>query len=101
MEEALDIRVSIPPADMRFFKELVSKMGWHTETREDILRKHIASRPKKVKLSDKDIVAEVSATRKKRVDPLVSCLLNSPLVGSGIDLENIRSVHPERRDVVL
>jgi len=63
MESALDIRVSVPPADVRFFKEFVAKMGWHIETKEDVLRKYIASRPKNVKLSDEDIVAEVCAVR--------------------------------------
>ena len=63
MESALAIRVNIPPSDVRFFKELVTKMGWGVEMKESILRKYIASRPKGVKLSDKDIVAEVCAVR--------------------------------------
>ncbi|MCL1856764.1 MAG: hypothetical protein FWF84_03865 [Kiritimatiellaeota bacterium] len=63
MEAVLDIRVNIPRSDVRFFKELVTKMGWGVEAKEDTLRKYIASRPKGVKLSDKDIMAEVCAVR--------------------------------------
>ena len=63
MESILDIRVSIPPTDERFFRELVAKMGWRVETKKNILRKYAASRPKNVELSDKDIMAEVRAVR--------------------------------------
>ena len=66
MESALDIRVSIPPSDVRFFKELVTKMGWGVETKESVLRKYIAERPKEVKLSDRDIMAEVCAVRYRK-----------------------------------
>jgi len=63
MGSALDIQVSIPPADVRFFKELVAKMGCQIETKEDVLRKYVASRPKNVKLSDKDIMEAVYSVR--------------------------------------
>ena len=63
MEAVLDMRVNIPLSDVKFFRELVTKMGWGVETKENALRKYIASRPKDVRLSDKDIMAEVCAVR--------------------------------------
>jgi len=48
---------------MRFFRELVTKMGWVAETKESALQKFIASRPKNVKLTDEDILSEVYAVR--------------------------------------
>jgi len=64
MEAVLeDVRLNIPKADMRFFKELVNKMGWVVETKEDTLRKYIASRPRGVKLSEEEILSEVYAVR--------------------------------------
>ena len=58
MESVLDIRLNVPKSDMRFFRELAVKMGWEVETREGFLRKCAASRPKDVKLSDKDVLPE-------------------------------------------
>ena len=63
METALDIRLNIPKSDFRFFQELVVKMGWKAETKENALRKYIASRPKGVKISDNEILSEVRAVR--------------------------------------
>ena len=63
MEAVLNMQVNIPSSDANFFKELVTKMGWGIETKETALRKYIAGRPKDVKLSDKDIMAEVRAVR--------------------------------------
>ena len=63
MESVLGIRLNIPKSDMRFFRELVSKMGWEAETKQSALQKYIASRPKNVKLSDQDILSEVYAVR--------------------------------------
>ena len=63
MESLLDIRVSIPPTDARFLKQLAAKMGWRTETKESFMRKYAASRPKNVNLSDKDITEELYAVR--------------------------------------
>ena len=63
METVLDVRLNIPKSDMRFFKELVTKMGWVVETKESALHKYIASRPKNIKLSDEEILSEVYAVR--------------------------------------
>ncbi|MDY9920167.1 MAG: hypothetical protein U2P89_15055 [Proteiniphilum sp.] len=58
-----DVRLIIPKADMRFFRELADKMGWSFEVKEDTLKKYIASRPKDVRLSDEEILSEVEAVR--------------------------------------
>ena len=63
MESVLDVRLNIPKSDIRFFRELVDKMGWVADTKESALQKYIASRPKNVKLSDNDILTEVYAVR--------------------------------------
>ena len=63
MEQVLGVRLNIPKSDVRFFKELVSKMGWVFETKESVLQKYIASRPKNVELSDEEILSEVYAVR--------------------------------------
>lgn len=55
--------LSIPKSDMKFFKELAKKMGWDIDIREDFLKDYIASRPKKVNLSEEDILAELNAIR--------------------------------------
>lgn len=55
--------LSIPKSDIKFFKELAKKMGWNIDIREDFLKDYIASRPKKVNLSEEDILAELNATR--------------------------------------
>ena len=66
MEAVLNVRLNIPKSDMRFFRELVTKMGWDADTKESALQKYIASRPKNVKLSDEDILSEVYAVRYKK-----------------------------------
>jgi len=63
METVFDVRLNIPNSDMRFFRELATKMGWAIETKESALQKYIASRPKNVKLSDEEILSEVYAIR--------------------------------------
>ena len=55
--------LSIPKSDIKFFKELAKKMGWDIDIREDFLKDYIASRPQKVNLSEKEILAELNATR--------------------------------------
>lgn len=55
--------LSIPKSDIKFFKELAKKMGWDIDIREDFLKEYIASRPKKVNLTEKEILAELNATR--------------------------------------
>jgi len=63
MEAVLDVRLNIPKTDIRFFRELVTKMGWVVETKESALQKYIASRPKNANLSDEEILSEVYAVR--------------------------------------
>lgn len=55
--------LSIPKSDIKFFKELAKKMGWDIDIREDFLKDYIASRPKKVNLSEEEILAELNAIR--------------------------------------
>ena len=57
------IFLSIPKSDIKFFKELVKKMGWDIDIREDFLKDYIASRPKRVNLSEEEILAELNAIR--------------------------------------
>ena len=53
----------IPKSDIKFFKELAKKMGWDIDIREDFLKDYIASRPKKVNLSEEEILAELKTIR--------------------------------------
>lgn len=55
--------VNIPSSDWRLFKELVRKMGWQVQTREDLLDSFIKSRPAKSPLSEDEIMDEVKAVR--------------------------------------
>lgn len=55
--------LSIPKSDIKFFKELTKKMGWDIDIREDFLKDYIASRPKRVNLSEEEILAELNAIR--------------------------------------
>ena len=55
--------LSIPKSDIKFFKELAKKMGWDIDIREDFLKDYIASRPKRVNLSEEQILAELNAIR--------------------------------------
>ena len=55
--------LSIPKSDIKFFKELAKKMGWDIDIREDFLKDYIASRPKKVNLSEGEILAELKTIR--------------------------------------
>ena len=57
------IFLSIPKSDIKFFKELAKKMGWDIDIREDFLKDYIASRPKRVNLSEEEILAESNAIR--------------------------------------
>ena len=57
------IFLSIPKSDIKFFKELAKKMGWDIDIREDFLKDYIASRPKRVNLSEEEILAELNALR--------------------------------------
>ena len=55
--------LSIPKSDIKYFKELAKKMGWDIDIREDFLKDYIASRPKRVNLSEEEILAELNAIR--------------------------------------
>ena len=55
--------INIPLSDWKFFKELVQKMGWEVQTREELLVSYIESRPEKSSLSDEEIMNEVRAVR--------------------------------------
>lgn len=55
--------LSIPKSDIKFFKELAKKMGWDIDIREDFLKDYIASRPKRVNLSEEEILAVLNAIR--------------------------------------
>ena len=55
--------LSIPKSDIKFFKELAKKMGWDIDIREDFLKDYIASRPKKVNISEEEIIAELKTIR--------------------------------------
>lgn len=55
--------LNIPKSDIKFFKELAKKMGWDIDIREDFLKDYIASRPKRVNLSEEEILAELNAIR--------------------------------------
>ena len=55
--------LSIPKSDIKFFKELAKKMGWDIDIREDFLKDYIASRPKRVNLSEEESLAELNAIR--------------------------------------
>ena len=55
--------INIPLSDWKFFKELVQKMGWEVQTREELLFSFFESRPEKSSLSDEEIMNEVRAVR--------------------------------------
>ena len=55
--------INVALSDRKFFKELVQKMGWEAQTREELLDSFIESRPEKPSLSDEEIMNEVRAVR--------------------------------------
>lgn len=55
--------INIPVSDRKFFKELVRKMGWEIQTREELLDSFIESRPENSPLTDEEIMNEVKAAR--------------------------------------
>ena len=55
--------INIPLSDWKFFKELVQKMGWEVQTREELLDSFIESRPENSSLTDEEIMNEVRAVR--------------------------------------
>lgn len=60
------IYLNIPKNDVKFFKELAKKMGWTIDTKESMLKKYIATRPKQVNLSDDEILSELAGVRYKK-----------------------------------
>lgn len=57
------IYLDVPEKDWALFNELIRKFGWRTRTKEQVLERFIATRPKKPLLSEDDIMAEVNAVR--------------------------------------
>jgi hypothetical protein len=48
---------------MTRFSELIRKFGWRARTKEQMLERFIATRPKEPLLSEEEIMAEVNAVR--------------------------------------
>ncbi len=67
-EEVRSVSLSIPQSDMKFFKELIKKMGWKLNSKESLLDEFISSRPKDVDLSEDDIMEEVKSVRYGKKD---------------------------------
>lgn len=55
--------VDIPQGDVKFFKELMDKMGWKYETKEGLIQTYLETRPAHVDLSEDDIMGELYAVR--------------------------------------
>ena len=55
--------INIPLSDWKFFKELIQKMGWEVQIREELLDSFFESRPENPSLSDEEIMNEVRAVR--------------------------------------
>jgi hypothetical protein len=58
-----NVYLNVPQSEVGFIMTLAQKMGWEVETKADLLRKYIASRPKNADLSDKEIMQEIHAVR--------------------------------------
>jgi hypothetical protein len=61
------ILVYIPQSDKVFFQLFANKMGWTIESKEDLLDRYIATRPKNVPLTDEDIMELVREERYGKV----------------------------------
>lgn len=61
-----NISVSLPLGDVEFFTQLMKKMGWCVNVKENILDKYLSSRPANIELTDEDILSELSAVRYKK-----------------------------------
>ncbi|NDV57425.1 hypothetical protein [Bacteroides sp. 519] len=67
MDSTLEnVYLNIPKDDLKFVKELAKKMGWKIETKDSLLKKYINSRPKKVDLTEEEIMAEIKTVRYKK-----------------------------------
>jgi hypothetical protein len=60
-----NIYLNVPQTEVGFIMTLAKKMGWEVETKADLLRKYIATRPKSATISDEDILSELKAVRYK------------------------------------
>jgi hypothetical protein len=60
-----NIYLNVPQTEVGFIMTLAEKMGWEIETKADLLRKYIATRPKNATVSDEDILLELKAIRYK------------------------------------
>ena len=58
-----NVYLNVPKTDVRLIKELAEKMGWGMETKENFIKRFIATRPKHIALTDEDILEEVYAVR--------------------------------------
>ena len=58
-----EIYLNVPQTEVGFIMALANKMGWKIETKEDLLRKYIVSRPENVDLSDEEIFSEIRDIR--------------------------------------
>jgi len=57
------VYLNIPSTDWGLLQELISRFGWQSETREQILEEFLQTRPQNVDLSEEDIMDEVRAVR--------------------------------------
>jgi sigma54-dependent transcription regulator len=57
------VYLNIPRADWSLLQELISRFGWQSETREQMLDEFIKTRPQVSDLSEEDIMNEVRAVR--------------------------------------
>ena len=57
------VYLNIPSTDWILLQELVSRFGWQSETREQMLEEFMQTRPQNIDLSEDDIMNEVRAVR--------------------------------------
>ncbi|MBP3253861.1 MAG: hypothetical protein J6M30_05085 [Bacteroidales bacterium] len=57
------VYLNIPVKDWNFFKELIVKMGWKAQTKEELLDGFISSRNEESPLTEEEILNEVRAVR--------------------------------------
>lgn len=57
------VYLNIPCADWTLLQELVSRFGWQSQTREQLLEEFMGTRPQNIDLTEDDIMNEVRAVR--------------------------------------